>query len=159
MTRATQAWLATFTRRWHANPDLCHTVDPVAAHSARMGVLALTLWPSVSGNLLAACLVHDLGERWVGDAPHPAKRDGEFRASLDRLESAALEAIGLLPIISDEDSRRLRFLDRLDGYLWAARHAPKTMTGDGWPEQREWLLREAAEVGAIVEAIMAEVRS
>lgn len=158
MTRATDAWLATFTRRWHANPDLCHTVDPVAAHSARMGVLALTLWPNVSGNLLAACLVHDLGERWVGDVPHPAKRDPEFRAALDRLEDAALDGLGLLPRISDEDQRRLRFLDRLDGYLWAKRHAPQTMTGDGWPEQREWLLQEAAALGAVVEAVMAEVR-
>lgn len=155
--RLSDAWLATFTRRWHANPDLCHTVDPVSAHSARMGIMALTFWGgNASRELLAACLVHDLGERWVGDVPHPAKRDPDFRIALDRLEACALADLGLLYDISNVDARRLRFLDRLDAYLWAQKHASHVLSGDGWPEQRAWLLGEASELGAVVEAIAAE---
>jgi hypothetical protein len=30
-----RAWLATFVRRWHTNPDLCHTVDPIGAQATQ----------------------------------------------------------------------------------------------------------------------------
>ena len=137
-------WRASFIRRWHANPDLCHTVDPVAAHSGRMGILALTLFgKDASRALLTACLVHDLGEWATGDVPFPAKRDPEFREAADRLETVALADMGLLFDLSPIDARRLKYLDRLDAYLWAEHHAPHVLTGDGWPEQRVWLQAES----------------
>ncbi len=134
------AWLATFTRRWHANPDLCHTIDPVGSHSARMGVLALHLFgASASRELLVACLCHDLGERFTGDVAQPAKRDPELRAALNRIEGEGLAAMGMAFALDDRDSRRLKFLDRLDAYLWAQHNAPHILTRLGWPEDLAWL--------------------
>ena len=140
-------WRASFTRRWHANPDLCHTVDPVAAHSGRMGILALVCFGNdASRALLAACLCHDLGEVWTGDAPYTAKQDPDLKAALDRMEAMYLADMGLLFGLQMVDARRLKYLDRLDAYLWAEHHAPHVLDSDGWPEQRAWLDKEWSEL-------------
>jgi 5'-deoxynucleotidase YfbR-like HD superfamily hydrolase len=142
------AWLATFTRRWHANPDLCQTVDPVGGHSARMGVLALSIWgESASRDLLAACLVHDLGESRAGDVPQPAKRDARLSAELDRLERETLADLGFVIKLTEDDARRLKFLDRLDAYLWAQHHAPHVLARSGWCKDRSWLEAEGDGFG------------
>lgn len=145
-------WLASFVRRWHCHPDLCHTVDPISGHSARMGILALHLWGAgASRDLLVACACHDLGERATGDVPWHAKRDcPELAGLLDVLENRARTAMGMFYEVSADDFRRLKFLDRLDAYLWAKHHAPHIMDRDGWPEAREWLQREADELQAEV---------
>lgn len=133
-------WLATFTRRWHANPDLCHTVDPVGWHSGRMGVLALHLFGnSASRELLVACLCHDLGESMTGDVAQPAKRDPELKAALDRIEGKALDDMGMTFALNDLDRKRLKYLDRLDAYLWAYQNTPHVLDGNGWPEDAAWL--------------------
>jgi len=142
-----QAWLATFTRRWHANPDMCHTIDPVGAHSARMGVLALQLFGAgASRELLAACLCHDLGEHMTGDVAWPAKQDPELGAALDRIEEAALVSMGMAYDLPPSDARRLKYLDRLDAYLWTQYHRPDILCRDGWPEALAWLESAWAEV-------------
>lgn len=144
-------WLATFTRRWHANPDLCHTIDPVGAHSARMAVLALEIWGAgASRELLVACLSHDLGEWATGDVPQPAKRDPRVREALGLAEDRALAAMGMTFILTANDARRLKFLDRLDAYLWADHHAPHILVRDGWREDLAWLQREADDLQAEV---------
>jgi 5'-deoxynucleotidase YfbR-like HD superfamily hydrolase len=138
------AWLASFTRRWHANADLCHTVDPVSAHSCRMAILALDIWGAdASRDLLVACLCHDMGEATTGDVPAPAKRDPGLRAALIRLEDEALDDLGLSFSLSAEDADRLTFLDRLDAYKWAQHHAPHILDRAGWSAQRIWLIQES----------------
>lgn len=140
-------WRVSFVRRWHTNPDLCHTLDPVAAHSGHMGILALDIWgKDASRELLAACLVHDLGEWASGDIPFPAKTDPELREAADRLEVTALADMGLLYDLSERDTRRLRYLDRLDAYLWAQHHNPGILDRDGWPEALAWLEQTAKEL-------------
>ena len=144
-------WLATFTRRWHTNPDLCHTVDPVGAHSARMGVLALQIWGAgASRDLLVACLCHDLGESVVGDMPATAKRDPRLAGPLGIAEDRALAAMGLAFDLSADDARRLKFLDRLDAYHWAAHHAPHVLARDDWRASLAWLVSECDSLGVEV---------
>lgn len=146
---APQAWLASHVRRWHCNPHLQHTQDPVAAHSGRMGILALTLWPDASRDLLAACLVHDLGEATTGDVPYPAKRDDRLRYALTRLEAKALSEMGLLFDMSSLDARRLKYLDRLDAYLWAEHHRPDIVSRPEWAAAKAWLDAEWADLERI----------
>ena len=149
------AWRATFTRRWHANPDMCHSIDPVGWHSGRMGVLALHIWGSAaSRDLLAACLCHDLGEHMTGDVAWPAKQDSALGAALDRIEEQSLHEMGMAYSITPDDLRKLKFLDRLDAYLWVLHVNPGILDGDGWPEALAWLEGE----WAVLEAILAEVR-
>ena len=150
MTRAapSKAWLATFTRRWHCNPDMCHTIDPVGGHSARMGILALELFGAdASRELLVACLSHDLGEYMTGDVAWPAKQDRELSDALDRIEACALADMGMLFDLNRPiDQRRLKYLDRLDAYLWTQHHRPDILNRDGWPEYLAWLEAAWAEV-------------
>ena len=53
MNPTLRAWLASATRRWHTNPDLCDTHDPVAAHQGRVALLLLSIYPDASRTLLA----------------------------------------------------------------------------------------------------------
>jgi hypothetical protein len=144
------AWLATFTRRWHANPDLCHTVDPVGWHSGRMGVLALHIWgDGVSRDLLVACLCHDLGEHMTGDVAWPAKQDKALGEALDRIEEASLKAMGMAYSLTGDDARRLKYLDRLDAYLWVLHNQPAALERDGWDRALEWLMSEGQSLGRV----------
>ena len=117
-------WLATFTRRWHTHPDLCHTHDPVSAHSGRMGVLALDFFGADAG-LLAACLTHDLGEHVTGDAPFGSPCKDSLAETGARID------IGMWY----PSDARLKFLDLLDSYLWAQHHAPHVIKRPEWRSQ------------------------
>lgn len=139
-----RAWLASFTRRWHTNHDLCHTVDPIGWHSSRMAVMALHFWPDCSRDLLVACLCHDLGESVTGDLPWKVKRDcPELAGLLDLLEGRALRDMGMFYEVTLTDYQRLKYLDRLDAYLWARHHAPHVLAQADWREALKWLQLEA----------------
>lgn len=144
-------WLAGFARRWHTNPDLCHTVDPVAYHGGRMAVLAIRCFPETyTGALLAACVTHDLGEAVGGDVPFDAKKDDGLALRHEVIERRALRA--MMPMhsqaINQLERSMLKFLDRLDAYLWARHHAPNLMARADWREQRAWLVQKAVDLGA-----------
>lgn len=130
---------ATMVRRWHTNPYLSHTVDPVGYHSGRMAILALKLWPC-NWNIVAACLTHDLGEIASGDIPWNGDKttadDVADKWSVDHDMDWHLDANALT-------TRRLKFLDRLDAYLWARHHAPVVLTDTDWRSQYYWLKDEA----------------
>ena len=143
----TPAWLATFVRRWHTNPDLCHTVDPVGWHSSRMAILALEIWPDCSRDLLVACLCHDLGESVTGDIPWGAKQDDALKDASVRLEGDALAKMGMENWVFGEDCARLKYLDRLDAYLWAKHHATHVLARDDWKECLAWLQAETDNLG------------
>lgn len=142
-----EAWMATFVTRWHAGtsaPWLAHTVDRIGGHGGRMAVLALYFWPDASRDLLAACVTHDLGEYVAGDLPWSVKgANPEFVTASDAIQGHALEAMGFDMDISRTDLRRLKFLDRLDAYLWAQHHAPQIMSREDWVMAGQWLVDEA----------------
>lgn len=147
MIPSPEPWLATFVTRWHAGtsaPWLAHTMDRIGGHGGRMAVLALHFWPDASRDLLAACVTHDLGEYVAGDLPWSAKAaNPEFVTASDAIQGHALEAMGFDMDISRTDLRRLKFLDRLDAYLWAQHHAPQIMSREDWVMAGRWLVDEA----------------
>jgi 5'-deoxynucleotidase YfbR-like HD superfamily hydrolase len=108
-----------------------------------MGVLALHFWPDSSRDLLVACLCHDLGESVIGDVPGPAKRMHDIGEVLAEIEAKAIDDMGMGFSLSSADMHRLRYLDRLDAYLWAKHHAPHVLAQDDWRECLAWLQREA----------------
>lgn len=144
-------WYAGFVARWHAGdsePWLARSGDRVDGHGGRMAVLALHFWwGDASRALLAACVTHDLGEIIAGDAPLGAKANPVLRGALAAVEGHALECMGLTVPLLTADRRRLKFLDRLDAYLWAQHHAPGLMERDDWREALDWLRTEAAALG------------
>ena len=146
----TAIFCAGFTRRWHANPDLCHTIDPVDGHSARVARIILALHPAPTLQLISAALTHDDGESVTGDVPWPFKAQmiEAERALLDIAEARAVSDLwGDLP--RDDSSQWLEFADRLDAYMWAKHHAPHVLSGDGWPEARAMIESQAIALGVV----------
>lgn len=135
---------AGFVHRWHANPDLCHTVDRIDAHQGRVARLLCHLWPDSRAEAIHYALTHDDGESVVGDQPATTK--GAF--DLTQAEAVARRAIwpGEVSLTSVE-LLRIKMCDRLDAYFWARHYAPQTLLGDGWPECRDWLLATAEDLG------------
>jgi HD containing hydrolase-like enzyme len=136
------AWNASHTRRWHACTSyaLQSSNDPVGAHSGRMAILAHQLWPDDTG-LMIACLYHDLPESVTGDVPSEAKAENpELRAALCDAEAKVAAENGW-PVGSGD---HLKFLDRLDAYLWMLRVAPYEQFSQDWVKARDWLLQQAA---------------
>ena len=144
-----EPWLAGHVNRWHSGPSapwLAHTNDRTAGHSGRMGIMALHIWPDCTRELLAACLCHDLGEYGACDAPYGAKADATLRGALDRLEDATLHSMGMSYSVSADDATRLKFLDRLDAYIWAQLHAPQVLDWPEWQAARRALYAMAEDM-------------
>ena len=140
--------------RWHASTSLTlrRSGDCTDAHGARMARMALWLWPDASRELLAAIMFHDVAEGGpggTGDVPSHSKEGAYLGAILERQRDVDEErgTAGIMAALSWGDAARLRFLDRLDAYRWAASVVPWELGGDGWPEAREWLLAEAERLG------------
>ena len=142
------AYRSTMVRRWHTNPHLSHTVDPVGYHGARMAVMAITFWPGNS-ELLEACITHDLGEYVSGDAPWLAKQYPPLKDALDDVADAwsADNGLDMHLGLGVENAKRLKFLDRADAYLWMLHHARRLRNNADWVDQRQWLTYEAIYLG------------
>jgi 5'-deoxynucleotidase YfbR-like HD superfamily hydrolase len=124
-------WLSGLVRRWHSNPDVVHTAQTNAQHQWGCAILAIHLFPD-NHRLLIDAITHDVAEMGVGDVAGPAKwRDPVLRAAIEAAESANFLE---LELIEPMKTQELSLIDRLEAYLWAERHAPHTMLGDGWPE-------------------------
>ena len=134
---------ATMVRRWHTNAALSHTVDPVGYHSGRMAILALKLWPD-DMQLLAACLTHDLGEYASGDIPYDGDKTTANKVATDWSIENELDWHINAPA---EVYKRLKFLDKLDAYLWARHHAPHVLKDIAWQSQKYWLVSEGNQLG------------
>ena len=135
-------WLATFTRRWHSNPDMCHVVDPVGGHSERVALIILHCWPDASRDLILAALYHDLAESVIGDIPPAGKA---MIPNIAAIEEAIARDNGWHVDLTDQDAARLRFADRLDAYMMA-QHERAPDNGD-WADAREWLIYAAERMG------------
>lgn len=141
--------------RWHANkwPALRNSGDCTDAHSNRMAKMALHLWgDDASKELLAAIAIHDDSEGGPGgsgDVPGPIGGStlGHAVKVHQILQEEGRGTTRFLRSLSNTDAVRLRFLDRLDAYRWTALVEPRALADDGWPEAREWLLREAERLG------------
>ena len=147
MTDLNSIFRAGFVRRWHSDPDLCHTVDRIDGHSARVARIILALHPSPSVALIRAALTHDDGESVTGDMSAVCKgAHWQLAEQMERVEYIARTDLwGLDPPICRVDERWLKFADRLDAYMWASHHAPHIMDRDDWPELLTWI-NETADV-------------
>jgi hypothetical protein len=141
----TQTYPNLDVRRWHSNPDLCHIVDPIGAHSARMMAQAMTYWPDTSREMLLAILYHDAHEDILGDIP--ANAPVEMRATRDKLAFGIDYENGWAFEITPLERRRLKFLDRLDAHRVAMRACHWLQRRQEWRESGTWLDSEAEALG------------
>lgn len=149
LNQTLRAWRAGFTRRWHTNPDLCDTHDPVAAHQGRVALLVLSIYPDASRALLAHAITHDQGEAGSCDCSYDAKAANPVLAGLlHRLEGDEIFAQGFaLPNLTLREAKILKVCDWLDAWLWMMKHAPWLAVRADWSDQRRSILGGAEEVG------------
>lgn len=109
-------------RRCHIVPH--HGQYNIAQHSYGAVSLLLLLHPDPSLNLIKAVQWHDVGERWLGDMPAPAKwSNPELGRVYEAAEARVLKALDLLPDLTRDEGRWLRAVDILDLLLWCREEA------------------------------------
>jgi 5'-deoxynucleotidase YfbR-like HD superfamily hydrolase len=103
----------------------CHTFPQhhgpydVAQHSYGAVSLLLLLHPNPSLNLIKAVQWHDIGERWLGDMPSPAKTGNQHLAEVyEAEEEKILTLLGLYFELSNQEENWLKAVDILDLWLW-----------------------------------------
>ena len=108
-----------------SNVERAHTIPhhgsyTVGKHSYDAVMLLLALKPDASRALIMAVLYHDLGERFTGDTPTPAKfMDGEFGKRLDQLEARAREFLSVNVELTNDERMWLHAVDRVELLLWS----------------------------------------
>lgn len=131
-------WNACAVRRWHTNPHLRDTLDPIDGHSARVLIIALDLYPPLSREAMIYALTHDGGEHAVGDVSYEAKRKNPAFADMARsLEEEARIGLGFPAVtrIDDRSKRVIKLADWLDSWLWMIRHKPGLRLRADWVKQ------------------------
>lgn len=105
-------------RRLHTVPLIQHY--DVAQHSWAMAVWMMALNPEASPNLMKAVLIHDVGERYVGDLPAPAKwLIPDVALALKEAEAKALGEMGIGHIeLTEEEREWLRAVDLFELYMF-----------------------------------------
>ncbi len=117
--RITQLREASNVERSHTIPH--HGSYTVGKHSYDMVMALLVLNPTASPALIQAVLVHDLGERWTGDIPSPAKvqMGGEISRRIQQLEERALAHLGFSIELTPDERLWLRAMDGVELLLWS----------------------------------------
>jgi len=104
-------------RRWHT----MRAVDPQtnADHSWGVAFLILLQWPDASANLIKAALFHDLGERWAGDIPGPAKLANHSLSLASKAsEKSYFESLGFeMPELTQDEKTKLTIADRQEAWM------------------------------------------
>lgn len=104
-------------RRCHIIPH--HGQYNIAQHSYGALSLLLLLHPGPSLALIKAVQWHDVGERWLGDMPAPAKYSNpELGRVYEEAEQAILETLELAQVLTEEETQWLKAVDTLDLWLW-----------------------------------------
>ena len=149
-------WRATFVRRWHRNPDLADTNDPISGHSARVALLLLNYWPMSSVFAITHALTHDLGEAYAGDVPSDIKRQHpELAKELEKVEALGAKMMGIAdPNCTAIEVAQVNFCDKLDAYLWMLHLRPQLADDPDWQASREWLLDKADRLGVDLDEVV-----
>lgn len=118
------------TRRFHGWPVLRQ--QTVAEHSFHVAMILHTLYgqsePGLPAYLVTAALCDDLAEWVTGDPPSPftvamEKRMPGFRDNRKKVENEVLNSVALDwdQHLTDEDKRKLKFADYVDGAMYCIR--------------------------------------
>lgn len=126
--------------RWHAHPcdALRLSGDTINKHQKRCAHWVLQLWPDAPDTLVQAAEHHDEPERWLGDMPHPAKRDNPgIAVEYRRAEDAIVAAYNIPQPATHWEAYEVKLVDMLDAYWWMQRCAPHLASDPEWVQARK----------------------
>lgn len=105
--------------------ERCHTIPhhgtyTTGQHCHDMLSLLFALHPEPSMDLVRAIQTHDVGERWIGDIPGPAKyTNHKMSETADEAEFDCRYSIGVISTLTRQESEWLKALDKIELWLWA----------------------------------------
>jgi 5'-deoxynucleotidase YfbR-like HD superfamily hydrolase len=143
-------WRSGFVNRWHSHPDprLRNSGDTTAAHSQRVAILLMFLFPASDSRPRGQALLHDAPEMDLGDTPAGAKR-----ADLDLCEAihvAEASWWGAFAGMVDLDPR-VHLCDLLDAILLVKHVAPDLLARDDWRADIAKARHRADDLGVLPE--------
>lgn len=136
-------------RRWHCNPHLAHHVQTLADHQWGCAALISLLHPNPGPSLLIAAIWHDAGERWAGDIPFPVKLLApDMAADHKDVEDTLAEQNGV-PVtgLTSQEQKWIKFVDRLESYLFAKLYSPEQLMADDWKDAIEIMVNDGRDLG------------
>lgn len=135
--------------RYHANPHLSVYGQTVADHAWGCAMLIHMLHPNPTKELLATALLHDAGERWAGDLPYPVKVIAPEMAERHSFVEKALAGQNGVPEyhITKRDAKWLKFVDRLEAFLFVKMRRPDLAMGEDWQDNNDAVMEMAEELG------------
>lgn len=109
------------TTRYHGDNAVIHQI--VSAHSWGVAMIIALMHPNPSGSLMKEALLHDVGEKFAGDNPHPAKMAfPELRRASKVAEAYHRDALSVpVATLSDSDAEWLQFADMAECALYCLR--------------------------------------
>jgi 5'-deoxynucleotidase YfbR-like HD superfamily hydrolase len=146
MSRLFDIYRSGYVQRYHTNPQMAWAAQTNGHHQWGVTVLLLELFPDrVTVPLLWEALYHDAGEIGAADVSSPAKRRyPDLAKAVTEAEENERFNMGIAPAcLEPMEAILLKFCDVLESYLFARILTPWVLEGDGWPEQRSWLLGQA----------------
>lgn len=107
--------------------ERCHTLPHIGSYNnAQHQWGAAMLYLQLRGDTaqfktVKAIMVHDLGERWVGDIPAPSKWSMSNKTALEisSMEDRCLCHLGVHEELDEDETKWLKAVDLLDLFLWA----------------------------------------
>lgn len=134
------------TIRYHSNPTMNHLGQSVADHTWGMIAMLFYLHPNPGQNLIGYITFHDSEERWVGDIPYPVKKAmPDLIAQHEAIGAIFCRKMGIPHfVISEEDRKWVKLLDRLEAYQFAKLHRK---IDQDWAQNNKDCLDAARELG------------
>ncbi len=135
--------------RYHANPWLSIFQQTDADHAWGCAALLCYLHPNPRAELVAATIYHDCGERWAGDVPFPFKLEDPETAERHAQVEYKMAAEHGIPQydLTDEEKLWIKFVDRLEAYLFCRMRRPDLAEGPGFIRQNQMCKEYAEELG------------
>lgn len=106
----------------------------VGQHTFGAVSMLLILCPDPTINMIKALQFHDMGERFLGDLPSPAKKKcPELKEVYEKEEGSILIKYGMLPILDDREKSWVHAMDLME-FLMFIKH--ELNLGNSYAQQR-----------------------
>lgn len=124
LRQLTATWSSGQTTRYHQHLKQLQNPQSVAEHTFNGLMLLTFLYDNAPPqNLMMAFLLHDAGERWVGDIPYPTKLklpsvDWDSMEKHELRQRTGIDAAKWDDRLSLPERNVLKVIDLLEGYLY-----------------------------------------
>jgi (p)ppGpp synthase/HD superfamily hydrolase len=151
MSKTHELYLTGFVQRYAQNPQMAWTGQTLGQHQWGVAVLLVRLFPDSRPVAIMEALLHDTGEKGSAEVAYPNKiKHPEMARAVAVAETAERVELGVPEAtLTTDEWARIKLCDRLESLLFAKVRAPWVLNGDGWPELRFLVLRQAVELGVL----------